>query len=117
MGLFHKGLKGQVVWVSNKKLGLPNFNRGSHMLLVTKDHFGLIDGRVITSIEKNGVYKPKKVKMIENGDLFPIPMNMSNLPHFSSVTVNVFKDIEKTLVKPIGNNVFIDPKIKKLRWK
>lgn len=92
---------GKVGWCDGETLGLAV----GHYVFIRRVNGKTCDVNTFSSIEdKNGKIKIKKVRKIQNGELYAIPKKDDTLPRFSGIDKRVIKGIPLSKVKDIGKH-------------
>ena len=94
-------LIGKVGWCSGKTLGLEK----GHYVFIRRVYGNKCSVNTFTSIKRpDGRYKWSKVKLIEEGRLYPIPIQDSTLSRFSGIHKNAITNVPLSKIQGIGNN-------------
>ncbi len=92
---------GKVGWCDGETLGLEV----GHYVFIRRVKGKKCDVNTFSSIEdKNGKIKIKKVRKIQNGELYAIPKKDDTLPRFGGIDSRVIKNVPLSKVKDIGKH-------------
>ncbi len=95
-------LIGKIGWCSGPTLGLDT---GHFVFIRRVKNNGKCDVNTLTSIKsRRGGYEIGKIRMIENGALYPIPKKDDSLPRFGGIDKRIIHDIPLSKIEQIGRH-------------
>lgn len=91
---------GKVGWCTGEVLGLSV----GHYVFIRRVRGNLCDVNTLSSIKtKEGRYQIGKIRLIENGKLYPLPKSDISVKRFSGIDRRVIRNIPLSAIKQIGN--------------
>lgn len=91
---------GKVGWCNAATLGLDD----GHYVFIRRVYGDKCSVNTFTSLKGKNGYKTKKIKKIENGEIYPIPKKDLTLRRFSGVHNNTIKNVPLANVENIGKH-------------
>ena len=94
-------LVGKIGWCDGPTLGLSK----GHYVFVRRVYGKNCSVNTFTSIARtNGTYDIRKIKMVEDGCIYPIPGKDTSLRRFGGVHKNVIKNVPISSIQNVGSN-------------